>query len=629
MSEINDIIVKIKNEQAGPIYEKRIEFLKKSGMETSIIETGIEKAANVIKKGTKSFVIYGEPQSGKTEVMIALTCKLVDLGFRTIFVVMNDNTELENQNYIRFQSATQLNPAPLRDFQLADLEKSQLKQDRVRIIFCRKNSKNLQNLIENCRYMRNRVVIDDEADFATVDANINKLNKDATAINQGVGKLGNLNDDGVYIGVTATPGRLDLNNTFRNNAKEWVYLDSHKAYVGRSFFFPMTESPKYNLMLMPDEGDSPKHLKEAILRYLLRAADLNLDAENDEYKCYSMLIHTAGKINDHIEDKKIVDKVIEHLNDPLGTGLKLTESLMKEAQKLYPDQNKREAILQFVLKNIGKNQVVVINNKNDRANVDRACNPKVLFTFAIGGNIVSRGLTFKNLLSFFFSRNVKGKLQQNTYIQRARMFGIRPYYSHFELTIPKSLYENWADCFQDHELSVRLGKSGNLVHIERSTNRAADPASIDKQHVVVGRGEREVGGIFVLTPEINDYLLNASGSPVDSIRSLINKKLLDETHFAPEILAYIEETSQNVHNDCSMVFRFPGDQPFIQDIEQYSDADEDTITRKRGGIIQGLIRKRPMYEDKMHYILPIRNAKGQARFLYRQALGQNILQNVK
>ena len=71
-----------------------------------------------------------ENSIGKTEVMIVLMCKLVDLGFKTIFVVMNDNTELENQNYIRFQSATQLNPAPLRDFQLADLEQSQLKQDR-------------------------------------------------------------------------------------------------------------------------------------------------------------------------------------------------------------------------------------------------------------------------------------------------------------------------------------------------------------------------------------------------------------------------------------------------------------------------------------------------------------------
>ena len=62
------------------------------------------------------------------------------------------------------------------------------------------------------------------------------------------------------------------------------------------------------------------------------------------------------------------------------------------------------------------------------------------------------------------------------------MFGTRPHVKDFELTIPHSLYENWADCFQDHELSVRLGKSGNLVHIERSTNRASDNASIDKNN---------------------------------------------------------------------------------------------------------------------------------------------------
>ena len=103
MSEIDDIIKKIKNEQAGSIYKKRIEFLKKSEWKRRLLRW-YRKGRNVIQKGIKSFVIYGEPQSGKTEVMIALTCKLVDLGFKTIFVVMNDNTELENQNYIRFQS---------------------------------------------------------------------------------------------------------------------------------------------------------------------------------------------------------------------------------------------------------------------------------------------------------------------------------------------------------------------------------------------------------------------------------------------------------------------------------------------------------------------------------------------
>ena len=46
--------------------------------------------------------------------MIALI-KLIDLGFETIFVVMNDNTELETQNFDRFHRASELNPTPKRN----------------------------------------------------------------------------------------------------------------------------------------------------------------------------------------------------------------------------------------------------------------------------------------------------------------------------------------------------------------------------------------------------------------------------------------------------------------------------------------------------------------------------------
>ena len=80
-------------------YKARIHALQTSGQDTSRIEKGILDVKAVLNSGTRRFVIYGEPQSGKTEFMIALTCHLVDSGFRTIFVVMNDNTELEEQNY--------------------------------------------------------------------------------------------------------------------------------------------------------------------------------------------------------------------------------------------------------------------------------------------------------------------------------------------------------------------------------------------------------------------------------------------------------------------------------------------------------------------------------------------------
>ena len=72
----------------------------------------MREVISVLESGERSFVVYGEPQSGKTEFMIALTCKLIDLGYETIFVVMNDNTELETQNFRRFHRAAELNPTP-------------------------------------------------------------------------------------------------------------------------------------------------------------------------------------------------------------------------------------------------------------------------------------------------------------------------------------------------------------------------------------------------------------------------------------------------------------------------------------------------------------------------------------
>ena len=38
------------------------------------------------------------------------------------------------------------------------------------------------------------------------------------------------------------------------------------------------------------------------------------------------------------------------------------------------------------------------------------------------------------------------------------MFGNRPYAEHFELCVPKSIFENWGNVFEDHELSLFLLK---------------------------------------------------------------------------------------------------------------------------------------------------------------------------
>ncbi|MDA8951170.1 hypothetical protein N9H70_11000 [Pseudomonadales bacterium] len=622
----------------GPIdsvncYEERMQNLRAREFDTSLIEGGIADTLKVIAEGAKSFVVYGEPQSGKTEFMIALTCKLLDEGFETIFVVMNDNTELESQNYDRFITSPELNPSPVREFELYSLSAKELGLRRKRIIFCRKNSLILDKLLVNARFMKKRVVIDDEADFASPNTKINK--KDISKINDKVGSLIDAQNGGIYIGVTATPGRLDLNNTFANDTKNWVFLRSHKNYKGRSFFFPLTEEQlsgsDYNLTLMPDEGDNPKLLRTAIYRFLLRVAKLN--SSEQVLKGYSMLIHTAGKTLDHEEDKRIVDDVMLKLSDHSGTGRKYLAEMYEEANLTLLDetQSQKLELLKFVLKNVDKRKVLIINHKQDSGNVLLASKPTLPFTFAIGGNIVSRGLTFERLLTFFFSRNVKGKMQQNTYIQRARMFGNRPYSKYFELCAPTSLYENWAECFQDHETSLRLAKSGEALHIEGSKNRASDSASIDKTNVAqVVSGERSVGEIFSLDAKLEQELLNCETDPLNGLKALINLGKIPQSAFSSAIMDLIEETSRTGRSDTGLVFRSsPRDGKFIQSIEQYTDGDPVTITRARGGMIQAILNRRDYTANKSHYILPVKNDRGQARFYYRNELSKKVLQNQK
>ena len=140
-----------------------------------------------------------------------------------------------------------------------------------------------------------------------------------------------------------------------------------------------------------------------------------------------MLIHSSGKMDDHNIEKEQIQKIINRLRND---DQKIYEELNKEIESTFSQEQlgltEPLNLLRFVRENIGRSSILVINSrKANEQNTMRAANPRAQFTFALGGNIISRGLTFNNLLSFFFTREVKSKLQQNTYIQRARMFGNR------------------------------------------------------------------------------------------------------------------------------------------------------------------------------------------------------------
>lgn len=613
-------------------------FLQSKGYDTTLYTKPIQQLEKKLNSGVRSLVVYGEPQSGKTEFMVALVCKLIDLGQKTIFLIMNDNTELEVQNYLRFKQAQQIKPSPLNHIEFVNLENYDKRSDKPRIIFCRKNKANLEKLIEHGRFLSGRIVIDDEADFASPDTKINKSG-DPSMINKLVGKLGQLavDQDGRYIGVTATPGRLDLNNTFFNQTSEWIFLEPHEAYKGRKFFFPSTMEERqrsdFQLIRLPDEHDDPKHLRNAFLRYLVRCAILNLERGMETYSPYSMLIHTDGSVAAHEEDQKQINQHIHILSNEEHPKLERYLEYMKSfaheeilRTKSIIDAN---SALRFVLDEISRNSVLIINNKNLKQNVALSCDPVDLFTVAIGGNIVSRGLTFNNLLTFFFSRGVKNRMQQNTYIQRARMFGNRPYHTFFELCVPDQLYEDWATCFIDHELSLQFARGGDYVHIHSSGNVPADNASIDKSSVVQARDEWRFGSVFPMSSNLEEKFAHNSEKPLDFLESIIGDGLIPKNALPSYLLQFIRENTSERQRDVAIVTASKGG--FI-DIENYTDLDEEDkrqIIRKRGGLVSSTINKRPEFFNMLHLIVPVKNRSGFARLYYKHYLGKKALKNMK
>ena len=152
------ILDEIKKEEAEKnknSFQKRISNLSNiQKKETKHIEKAVSDIIKRLKDNEKSFVIYGEPQSGKTELMLALACKLFDEEYETIFVIMNDNVSLEDQNYDRFIECSELEASPTRSIELK-ADNSSLIPGQKNIIFCRKNTNNLphgpinQNVVDS------------------------------------------------------------------------------------------------------------------------------------------------------------------------------------------------------------------------------------------------------------------------------------------------------------------------------------------------------------------------------------------------------------------------------------------------------------------------------------------------
>lgn len=616
MTKKLDIAKLVKGATLPKQYDRQLQRIKKENNTTTMID---EAVTDVLKKlpksSSNSLVIYGDPQSGKTELMICLTAQLLDDGHRTVVHLVTDSVDLLSQNLERFKLAG-LAPSPKN---AGDLVSAPISKGHSALVFCKKNAKDLAKLINAIANVQHVIVIDDEADYATPNGKINQA--DQTRVNKLVGSL--LGTTGIYIGVTATPARLNLNNTFNNHTETWVRFRPHPQYTGQDVFFSPNPNRPYRLQLLQGPG-SAADAKRALARFCITVAHLNLAAakSGNSEQNYSFLIHTSGRTTAHESDRSTIERTMDALVGRSGAAFDAFVSLLhSEAQALYPNDD-ADALTQYVLANASRNETVVLNKNNRRATSGSGrANPTCPFTIIIGGNIVSRGVTFPNLLAMFFTRDVQTKLQQDTYIQRARMFGSRgAYLEHFELTIPAALFADWQRCFAFHRLALESIEKGGDSPVWVGDQRIAVAAasSIDRTTVDFNRGEMSFALFDCVDPSSLDRIVDSAPQDIATLESLA--KVIEgalPTFLIDYLRAEVAQAplSLAIHKSSSIA-------------RQGASTDKTLIRRVKGFIGKSQLEEE-RFKKAVHHIKVFHNGEGKARVFYKNTGTAQFLQNQK
>jgi Z1 domain len=239
--------------------------------------------------------------------------------------------------------------------------------------------------------------------------------------------------------------------------------------------------------------------------------------------------------------------------------------------------------------------------------------PTSLFSFGVGGNIISRGVTFENLLSMYFTRSVKGKFSQDTYIQRARMFGSRNKYKEFfQLWIPAELIESWNKCFMFHKLAVDAVRSGKGAPVWLADHKTTptSPASIDRSSVDFEGGEMSFGIFKCAENEADAIMVEEGLTDIEKLQKL--HSALPGELFPSYVLEYISEDARL--EDGTICFHSASE--FGAKSKSYTEEEIRTI-RRRKSIFSNNEFKRGPRPGARHHLKIYYNSYGDARLFYK------------
>lgn len=498
-------------------------------------------------------MLLGLIQSGKTRAFVGVMARGFDMAYDVCVVFTKSSSALVSQTVKRIRSEFEI-PVQRDHLHVYDIMSlpplTAFILGKKLVFVVKKETRNLDRLDKTffTTYpelgTKNVLIIDDEADFASVTYHPNKkassgvdFGKLAQKISAFRERLGAGSD---YLQVTATPYSLYLQpHEIEVNSMGYEplrpafteVLHPHPYYVGGKVYFEDSQDPQHyashlfihvassefqNLIVSksrrkPDarylksihKTDEFKGYREAFINYLVAGSIRDIQERTDEsvidpwqenYKS-ACLIHVHTKQDSHQWQFELVNALILRLKEMEVDDTAALDALIQMSYNGFKDSIHKAGLSipdftqvldrvkqALVDGEIGVKQVNSENSVIDLLNDSGQLRLDNPFNVFIGGQVLDRGITIDNLIAFYYGRS-PGRFQMDTVLQHSRMYGAR---KKADVAVTRfytssRIYEAMKEM---HEFDTALRKSclsGERVRfVQRSSNGTVRPCSPNK-----------------------------------------------------------------------------------------------------------------------------------------------------
>lgn len=477
---------KLSDMVGGSTFYPRLKSLRNDDEELAACITRIvDKLEAGGTTGQKPGMLLGKIQSGKTRAFVGVIAEAFDRGFDMALVVTKGTKTLSAQTVKRFSGDFEEFIADDEVMVLDIMNLPKLTRGELRrkiVIVAKKQAKNLERLIDFMRRhdgLQNRkvLIVDDEADLAGVRF---VKEKASGAVNQGtianqLDELRGLSQGIAFLQVTATPYALYLQPEGyeeTTSGQGYVFkpkrpaftelLPIHGGYVGGDHYFGAfdEQDPRAKLIVEVTEQEQDAlraqdkrrinasnvletanavGLRRAITTFVVAVGVRQWQQREAGLrpKKYAMVIHNDVSKAAHAWQDQVIDWIFSAIidaaeSDPAALRPMFDDAFDDLSISVAADKGRmppRDEAFDAYIDALQSDDVVVerVNSDNDVMNLldaNAELKLRTPYNIWVGGNILDRGITIPNLISFYYGRNPR-TMQADTVLQHSRMYGNR------------------------------------------------------------------------------------------------------------------------------------------------------------------------------------------------------------